>query len=65
MSKIEAGYKIETLEKGIEACKKNIKVFEEAIAKERTMIDEYYVMIEVLKQKSRIPKNITVEVERE
>lgn len=46
-------YSTESLERGIEDIKKNIKVFEEAIAKERARIDEYYGMIDALKLKQR------------
>ena len=58
-------YNIESLEKGIEAAKKNIKTFEEAIEKERNTIEEYYVMIEVIERKQREAKaTINIEVER-
>lgn len=46
-------YSIEALERGIEDIKKNIKVFEETIVKERNRIDEYYKMIDILKEKER------------
>jgi hypothetical protein len=46
-------YSTEALERGIEAKKKNIKVFEKAIEDERKGIEEYYGMIDVLKQKKR------------
>jgi hypothetical protein len=49
-------YSIEGLEHGIENCKKNIVTFEEAIKKERETIDEYYRMIDVLKEKERAKK---------
>ena len=44
-------FSIEALERGIEGCKKNIKVFEDAIDKERDQIKEYYGMIDVLRKK--------------
>lgn len=47
-------YSVESLERGIEHCKKNIKTFEDAIQKERDTIDEYYGMIDALKEKARI-----------
>lgn len=40
------GYNVESLENGIEAAKKNIIIFEEAITKERNTISEYHGMIE-------------------
>ena len=49
-------YSVEGLENGIENCKKNISTFEEAIQKERDTIDEYYRMIDVLKEKERAKK---------
>ena len=60
-------YSVETLEKGIEKCKENIVVFEEAIEKERNTIKEYRGMIETLIEKARKEKealnNIHIEVE--
>lgn len=44
-------YSIEGLERGIESSKKNIKVFEDAIKKERETMAQYYEMIDVLKRK--------------
>jgi len=49
-------FSIESLERGIEGCKKNIKVFEEAIDKERDQIKEYYGMIDVLRKKEEVNK---------
>lgn len=49
-------YSVEGLENGIEQARKNIKTFEEAIQKERDTIDEYYKMIDVLKEKERAKK---------
>jgi hypothetical protein len=64
-------YSIEALERGIEDIKKNIKIFEQTIDLERKRIDEYYGMIEVLKQKERekrsavqIQKSINEQVEK-
>lgn len=51
-------YSTESLERGIEALKKNIKTFEEAIEKERTRIKEYHEMIDALNQKKREAKAI-------
>lgn len=39
-------FRKEALERGIEQCKKNIVIFEEAIEKERQTIKDYYSMIE-------------------
>jgi len=49
-------HSIEGLERGIEHCKKNIETFEDAIQKERETIDEYYRMIDALKEKERVQK---------
>ena len=49
-------HSIEGLERGIEHCKKNIETFEDAIQKERNTIDEYYRMIDALKEKERVQK---------
>ncbi len=49
-------YSAESLERGIENCKKNIKTFEDAIQKERDTINEYYGMIDILKEKERVKK---------
>lgn len=61
--KIEAGYSIESLERGIEACKKNISTFEDAIDKERNTIKEYRRMMDVLENKERLSKPIRVEMD--
>lgn len=47
------GYSVESLEAGIEAAKKNIKVFEDASDKERSTITEYRDMIETIQRKER------------
>lgn len=49
-------FSIEALERGIEGCKKNITVFEDAIDKERDQIKEYYGMIDVLRKKELAQK---------
>ena len=49
-------FSIESLERGIEGCKKNIKVFEDAIDKERDQIKEYYGMIDALRKKAEVQK---------
>ena len=46
-----AGYSTESLEAGIEAAKKNIKIFEDAITKERNTISEYHGMIDTIRRK--------------
>jgi len=43
----------DALEKGIEKCKENIKVFEDAIQKEYDTIKEYRNMINTLEEKDR------------
>lgn len=55
-------YKVEALERGIEKCKKNIKIFEEAIDKERDTIKEYRQMIDVIELKERQAKPIKLEI---
>jgi prefoldin subunit 5 len=50
------GYSIESLENGIESCKKNIKTFEDAIDKERNTIKDYRDMIETVQRKEREAK---------
>ena len=47
-----AGYNVDSLEAGIEASKKNIGVFEDAITKERDTISEYYGMIDTIRKKA-------------
>jgi len=46
-------YSVESLEKGIEKAKENIKIFEDAIDKERNMIKEYRSMIDTIERKKR------------
>ena len=62
-------YSIESLEGGIEKCKKNIEIFEEAIEKERDTIREYRSMIDVLEEKEsrreEIQKHISIEIDRD
>jgi len=55
-------YNIDSLERGIESCKKNVKTFEDAIDKEMETIKEYRKMIEVLQTKELLSKPITVEI---
>ena len=62
-------YTIESLEAYIEKIKANIKIFEEAIEKERAVIKETYEQIELLREKEKIrqeiEKNVSIEVERD
>lgn len=44
---------IAPLENGIERCKNNVKIFEDAIEKEREQIKEYYFMIDTIERKRR------------
>ena len=64
-TKIEPGYSVESLKNGIEAAKKNIKTFEDAIERERETIKEYRSMIEIIEVRASTPKEIVVEVERD
>ena len=58
-------YSVESLERGIEQCKKNIKIFEEAIDKERDTIKEYRNMIDVIENKERLSNPIVVGVDND
>ena len=51
-----SGYSVESLENGIESCKKNIQTFEDAIDKERNTIKEYRDMIDTVQRKEREAK---------
>lgn len=59
-------YSIEGLENGIEGCKKNIKVLEGAIDKERNTIKEYRIMIDDIETADRKKKeaedNVHIEI---
>ena len=60
------GFNIESLENGIEASKKNIITFEEAIKKEREIQEEYREMIKVIERKEREASMvIKIKAERE
>jgi prefoldin subunit 5 len=50
------GFSVESLDRGIESCKKNIKTFEDAIDKERNTIKDYRHMIETIERKEREAK---------
>jgi hypothetical protein len=50
------GFSVESLDNGIEASKKNILVFEDAIDKERNTIKEYREMIDTIERKKREAK---------
>jgi len=56
-------YNVESLERGIEAARKNIKVFEDAIDKERDTIKEYRFMMEVIEKKANEAKKIKIDAE--
>lgn len=58
-----SGYSIESLERGIEKCKQNIQIFEDAIKKERTTITEYRAMIDVALRKAKEREGNTVKTE--
>ncbi len=51
-----SGFSVESLERGIESCKKNIQTFEDAIDKERNTIKEYRDMMETIERKEREAK---------
>jgi hypothetical protein len=51
-----AGFSVESLDNGIESCKKNILIFEEAIEKERNTIKEYRDMMETIGEQERMAK---------
>lgn len=65
----EQMFSTEALEAGIEKCKQNIQIFEDAIDKERETIKHYYELIGKLQEKKRIhdeaAQNIHIEVEVE
>lgn len=54
-------YNTDSLKNGIKACEKNIKTFEDAIAKEHEQIKEYEFMIEKLEEKARIAEGVTID----
>ena len=60
-------FTVKSLDNGIEASRKNIKVFEEAIDKEMKTIKEYREMIDKMQQQEDLRKEIAshVEIERE
>jgi len=65
-----SGFSVESLTNGIESCKKNILVFEEAIEKERNTIKDYRNMMDTVEENKRMAKvreNMSqrIEVERE
>jgi prefoldin subunit 5 len=51
-----SGFSVKSLENGIESSKKNIRVFEDAIDKERNTIKEYREMIDTIERKKREAK---------
>jgi len=60
-------YSKENLEEGIEKCKANIVIFEEAIEKERGTIKEYRMMIEESERMANVrevvAKGVKIEAE--
>lgn len=46
-------YSVAALKNGIEKCKENIKVFEDAIDKENATIKDYRSMIQTIKDKEQ------------
>jgi hypothetical protein len=49
-------YTVEGLENGVEGCKKNIAVLEDAIEKERNTIKEYRIMMDEIETSDRLVK---------
>jgi hypothetical protein len=62
-------YSVEGLENGIERCRHNITVLEDAIDKERQTIKEYRIMMDDIERAERLKaeaeEGITVEVVRD
>lgn len=59
------GFSKEALEKGIQKCKDNIKIFEDAIQKEQDTIREYRRQIGVIEEKEFLANNPVLKVEVE
>ncbi len=57
-----AGYSVESLKEGIEKCKVNIIIFEEAQDRERDTIKEYRFMIETIERKKIEAANSVIEI---
>lgn len=59
-------FSVENLERGIEHARKNIRVLEDAIERERQTIKEYRIMIDDIefaeKQKKAAEEGISIEV---
>jgi len=55
------GYSVASMEAGIEAAKKNIGVFEDAITKERNTISDYYGMIDTIRRKADMAADIVID----
>jgi hypothetical protein len=47
-------YDLDALKTGIQKCKKNVKIFEDAIEQEHTTIREYRRMISALEEKKAL-----------
>lgn len=60
-----SGFSVESLTNGIAAAKKNIKTFEDAIAKERATIEEYHGMIKTVERKEREAKENVIRLKAE
>ena len=60
-------YNTDALKNGILKCRDNIKIFEDAIEKERTTIKDYQSKIDILEEKERLEKikDQHIEIERE
>ena len=62
----DVNYDIDALKRGIEAAKRNIATFEEAIQREKNTINEYRGYMNILRQKKkdREEKNVTVDAQK-
>ncbi|NIT03766.1 hypothetical protein GTO10_02420 [Candidatus Saccharibacteria bacterium] len=63
---VDVNYDTDALMRGIEAAKRNIATFEEAIQREKNTIDEYRGYINILRQKKKDQggKSVTVDEQK-
>jgi len=57
----DINYDIESLERSIEAAKRNIVTFEAAIQREKDTINEYQGYIDILNEKKMVKKGIIID----
>ena len=55
-------YSAENLKRGIEQAMKNIKTFEDAIAKERATIKQFEFMISKIEEKENLKNGVKIDV---